>query len=221
MYTITKVHLDFFRALQLSRPDTQAQAHIRVPHMQCVRVCVHAHTQRIHINPLSKFGRHCPCPNESLTLETNVNSRPAGKTSLIPLLHMHTIVFRTPVNSAENTCRAYIRKEKITTTKWIIMMTETTSTKMKREDGHHKMNWNDDSDDKHDDNGAQKTDANLHGPALLPSICSNQARQAPPNPPPHNLPPSFPTQEQLMVIFCCPTSWSCSPSRQQIRYPHR
>jgi hypothetical protein len=27
---------------------------------------------------------------------------------------------------------------------------------MKREDGHHKMNQNDDCDDKHDDNGAQK-----------------------------------------------------------------
>ena len=102
MYIITTVHLDFFRALQVSRPDTQA--HIRVPHMQCVRVCVHAHTQHIHINPLQKIGRHFPCPNESLTLETNANRRPAGKNPLTPLLHTDAIVFKTPVNGAENTC---------------------------------------------------------------------------------------------------------------------
>ena len=32
MYTIATVHLDFFRALQVSRPDTRA--HIRVPHIR-------------------------------------------------------------------------------------------------------------------------------------------------------------------------------------------
>jgi len=47
MHTITTVHLDFFRALQVSRPDTWA--HIRVPHMQCVCVCVHTnHTTHAH-----------------------------------------------------------------------------------------------------------------------------------------------------------------------------
>jgi len=83
------------------------------------------------------------------------------------------------------------------------------------------MNQNDDWNDKHDDDGAQKTDANVYGPALLPSVGSKRARRIPPNPPPHNLPPSFPTQEQLMVLFCYPTSWSRSVSRQRIRYPHR
>jgi len=83
------------------------------------------------------------------------------------------------------------------------------------------MNQNDDWDDKHDNDGAQKTDANVDGPALLLSVGSKRARQAPPNPPPHNLPPTFPAQEQLMVLFCCPTSWSHSPSRQRICYPHR
>jgi len=53
----------------------------------------------------------------------------------------------------------------------------------------------------HDDDGAQKTDANVDGPALLPSVGSKQARRAPPHPPPHNLPPSprLPTQDQLKV----------------------
>ena len=62
------------------------------------------------------------------------------------------------------------------------------------------MNQNDDWEEKHDNDGAQKTDANVDGPALLPSVGSKRARRAPPNPPPHNLPPSFPTQEQLMVL---------------------
>jgi len=113
MYIITTVHLDFFRAPQVSRPDTRA--HIREPHMQCVRMCVHTHTQHIHINPLCRMGRHFPL-NESLTLETNANRRPAGKPLLTPLLHTHVMVFETPANSAENTCWAY-GKEKMTTTK--------------------------------------------------------------------------------------------------------
>jgi len=53
---------------------------------------------------------------------------------------------------------------------------------------------------------AQKTDVNVDGPALLPPVGSKRARRAPPNPPFHNLPPSFPTQEQLMILFCCATS---------------
>ena len=53
-----------------------------------------------------------------------------------------------------------------------------------------------------------------------PSAASGHVK-LPLNPPPHNLPPSFPTREQLMVLFCCPTSWSRSPSRQRIRNPHR
>ena len=103
MNTITTVHLDFFWALQVSRPDTQA--HIRVPHMQCVCVCVHAHTQHIHIIPLLKMGKHFPCPNKFLTLETNANRRPAGKPLLTPPLHTHAMVFKTHVNraQAENT----------------------------------------------------------------------------------------------------------------------
>jgi len=42
------------------------------------------------------------------------------------------------------------------------------------------MNQNDDSNDKHDDDGAQKIDANVDGPALLPSVSSKRARRAPP-----------------------------------------
>jgi len=47
---------------------------------------------------------------------------------------------------------------------------------------------------------------------LLPSVGSKQARRDPPSLPPHNFPPFFPTQEQLMVLFCC---------RQRICYLHR
>ena len=67
------------------------------------------------------------------------------------------------------------------------------------------MNSNNDCqwDDKHDDDGAQKTDANVDGPALLPSIGSKRARRAPPNPPPHNLPPSFPTRQYLSFLHLC------------------
>ena len=36
-----------------------------------------------------------------------------------------------------------------------------------REDNHHKMNQNDDWNNKHDDDGVQKTDTNVDGPALL------------------------------------------------------
>jgi len=42
------------------------------------------------------------------------------------------------------------------------------------------MNQNDDWNDKHDGDGAQKTDANVDGPALLPSVGSKRARRAPP-----------------------------------------
>ena len=35
------------------------------------------------------------------------------------------------------------------------------------------MNQNDDWNDKYDDDGAQKTDANVDDPALLPSVGSN------------------------------------------------
>jgi len=69
------------------------------------------------------MGRHFHRPNESLTLETNANRRPAGKTLLTPLLHMHAMVFKTPVNSAE---------------KHLLSM------HTQREEDHHKMNQNDD-----------------------------------------------------------------------------
>jgi len=49
-YTIATVHVDFFRFLQVSLLDNWA--YIRVPHMQCVCVCVHTRPQHIHINPL-------------------------------------------------------------------------------------------------------------------------------------------------------------------------
>ena len=75
----------FFRALQVSRPDTRA--HVRKSHMQYVCVFIHTHTQHIHITPLKKMGSHFHCPNESLTLEINANHRPAGKIPLTPLLH--------------------------------------------------------------------------------------------------------------------------------------
>ena len=43
------------------------------------------------------------------------------------------------------------------------------------------MNQNDDWNDKHDDDSAQKTDANVDDdPALLPSVGSKRARRAPP-----------------------------------------
>jgi len=42
------------------------------------------------------------------------------------------------------------------------------------------MNQNDDWNDKRDDDGAQKTDANVDDPALLPSVGSRRARRAPP-----------------------------------------
>ena len=59
MYAIATVHLDFFQALQASRPDTWAQ--IRVPHVQCVRVCVRTHTAHIHQPPV-KNGETLPPP---------------------------------------------------------------------------------------------------------------------------------------------------------------
>ena len=43
------------------------------------------------------MGRHFHRPNESLTLETNANHRPAGKTPLTPLLNTHAMVFKAPV----------------------------------------------------------------------------------------------------------------------------
>jgi len=52
--------------------------------------------------------RHFPRPNESLTLETNANHKPAEKSPLTPLLHTHAMVFKTRVNSTENTCCTYI-----------------------------------------------------------------------------------------------------------------
>jgi len=42
------------------------------------------------------------------------------------------------------------------------------------------MNQNDDWHKKHDDDGAQKFDVNVDGPALLPSVGSKRARRAPP-----------------------------------------
>jgi len=42
------------------------------------------------------------------------------------------------------------------------------------------MNQNDDWNNKHDDDGAQKTDANVDSPALLPSVSSKRACRAPP-----------------------------------------
>jgi len=157
MYAIATVHLNFFWALQVSHPDTQA--HIRVPHMQCVGVCVHTHIQHINIKPLSKMGGHFPRPNESLTLKTSANRRPAGKNPLTALLHTHTMVFKTPVNSAENTCWAHIHGKKMTTTKWIKTMTETTSTTT---------------------TARRKLMQTFDGPALLPSVGSKQAPWAPP-----------------------------------------
>jgi len=53
----------------------------------------------MHTNPRRHFHR----PNESLTLEIDANRRPAGKTPRTPLLHTHVMVFKTPINSAENT----------------------------------------------------------------------------------------------------------------------
>ena len=69
------------------------------------------------------------------------------------------------------------------------------------------MNQNDDWNNKHDDDGAQKTDANVDGSALLPSVDSKRARLAPPKssiPHPPSLLPNPGTQ--LMVLFCCTTS---------------
>ena len=69
-----------------------------------------------------------------------------------------------------------------------------------------------------------ETVANVDGPTHLLSV-QQRAHQAPPNPPPHNLPsreavPTV-TQGQLMVIFWCPTSWSRSSPGQRIHYPHK
>jgi len=51
MYAIATVHLNIFWALQVSCFDTWA--HIQLPPMQCVCVCVHTPTQHMHIKPLS------------------------------------------------------------------------------------------------------------------------------------------------------------------------
>jgi len=54
MYTITTLHLDFFRALQVSHPDTRA--HIRVPHIS-VCVCAYTHTHDTYTStPCKKWG---------------------------------------------------------------------------------------------------------------------------------------------------------------------
>ena len=71
------------------------------PHAVCVCVRTHIHTTHTHQPPV-KNGETLPSPTESLTLQTN--ARPAGITPLTPLLHTHAIVFKTPVNSAENDC---------------------------------------------------------------------------------------------------------------------
>jgi len=59
MYTTTTVHLEFFRALQVSRPDTRA--HIRVLHMQYVCEGTHTHTTHTHQPPV-KNGETLPSP---------------------------------------------------------------------------------------------------------------------------------------------------------------
>ena len=61
-------------------------------HAVCVCVRTHTHTTHTHQPPV-KNREALPSPNESLTLETNANRRPAGKTPLTPLLHTHAIVF--------------------------------------------------------------------------------------------------------------------------------
>jgi len=131
MYTITAVHLDFLRALQVCRPDTRA--HIRVLHMQCVCVCVHTHTTHTHRPPV-KNGKTLTSPNESLTPQKNANRRAVdqlGKTrSLLFYKRMQSssecwkhlwIAPKTPV---EHT----YAKRWWPPQKWIKMMTETTST---------------------------------------------------------------------------------------------
>ena len=61
MYAIATVHLvhnlDFFRALQVCRPDTWA--HIRVPHIQCVCVCACLEQCVLHLLPLVWSLRVC------------------------------------------------------------------------------------------------------------------------------------------------------------------
>ena len=89
-------------------PNLIPTHHTCIPGTQmhtAVCVCVRTHTHATHTHqPPVKNGETLPSSNESLTLETNANRRPAGKPPLTPLLHTHAIVFKTPVNSAENTC---------------------------------------------------------------------------------------------------------------------
>jgi len=100
------------------------------PTVACsVCVCAYTHTRNTYTpTPCKKRGDTSIAQTNPSTLKTDANRRPAGTTPRTLHLHTHAMVFKTPVNSTENTCWAYTRKEKMTTTKWIKMMTETTST---------------------------------------------------------------------------------------------
>jgi len=133
------VHLDFFGALQVSRPNTWA--HFRVPHMQGVRVRKHTHTSHTH-QPLVKNGETLPSHKRIPHAGNEHQPWTSWKTpASTPLLHMHAMVFETTVNSTKNTCWTFICEENMTTTKWIKIMTATTSTKTTARRNWCKRRW--------------------------------------------------------------------------------
>ena len=87
------------------------------------------------------------------------------------------------------------------------------------------MNQNDDWNDKHDDDGAQKTDANVDGPALFPSVGIKRARQATPRsstPQPPSLLPNLGTAHGSFLLshVMIPLSFqTVDPLSSQIAWP--
>jgi len=88
-----------------------------------------------------------------------------------------------------------------------------------------KMNHTDDWNNKHNDDGAQTTNANVDGPALLPSVGSKRARQAPPKsstPQPSSLLPNPGTAHGSFLLshIMIPLSFqTADPLSSQIVWP--
>jgi hypothetical protein len=113
------------------------------------------------------MGRHSPRPNKSLTLEMSANHNTAGKfPASTPLLRMHAILFKTPVNSAQNMCWAHICEE--------TRSPQNESTWWQRRQARRQRR--------------AETDVNVHHPTLLPSVRQRAGTSSPPNSPPHNRP---------------------------------
>jgi len=113
MYAITTVHLDLFRALQVSLSLLACEYH----------VCAYAHTHNSNTHqPHVENGETLPLTQtnpRTSTLETSANHRPAGKTPLPPLF-----------------C---IRMQWCSKLMWIVQKNNCWAKICGRQDGHHNM----------------------------------------------------------------------------------